>query len=139
MHYRSTRLDNLFTVTPSCDPNSDSLRDLSISSFKTIASWLEVSTSYLEVLRIFMPIYCASALLSTTRDCLERPVTPSRERPSGDQETSPLVAPPREVLRKLGMYFIANAFSAGPEDAMIALRENCQQSATITREATLTC
>ena len=138
MHYRSTRFDNPFTLTPSCDPKSDSLRDRSIS-FETIASWLELSTSYLEVLRIFMPIYCASALLSTTRDCLERPVTPSRVRPSGDQETSPLVAPPREVPRKLGMYFIANAFSAGPEDAMIALRENCQQSAAIIREATLTC
>jgi hypothetical protein len=71
--------------------------------------------------------YCASALLSTTRDCLERPVTPSREGFSGDQETLPLVAPFDEP-RKVGMYFVVKAFSAGPLDAMIALRRICQSS-----------
>lgn len=63
-----------------------------------------------------------AVLLSTNRDCLDRPVTLSRAYPSGGQDTLPLVAPPREVPRKLGMYFTVKAFSAGPLDAMMALR-----------------
>jgi hypothetical protein len=119
--------DTTFVVfDPSCEPNSDSLRDRSIS-FETIASWLEVSTSYREVLRILMPYWASVArpswepLLSTTRECLDRPVTPSREGPSGDHETLALVAP-FDVPRTLGIYFTVKAFRAGPLEAMMALR-----------------
>ena len=131
-HLGSCRCDDATFVLfePSCEPNSDTLRDRSIS-FETIASWLDVSTSYLEVFRILMPYWASverpscEALLSGTRDCLDRPVTPSREIPSGDHETLPLVAP-FDVPRKLGMYFIVKALSAGPLEAMIALRVGCQ-------------
>jgi hypothetical protein len=91
-----------------------------------MASWLDVSTSYLEVLRILMPYWASverpscEALLSGTRDCLDRSVALSRAKPSGDQEILPLVAP-FGVPRKFGIYFIVKALSAEPLEAMMAL------------------
>lgn len=92
-----------------------------------MASWLEVSTSYLEVLRMLIPYWPF-----TDRSGCEISLSMCREYPDsagaelrvyslGVYKASRLSTSPLDVPRKLGMYLLANALSAGPLEAMIAL------------------
>ena len=61
--------------------------------------------------------------LSTCREYPDSPGAELRAYPLGEYKTWPLGSSPLDVPRKLGMYLLANALSAGPLEAMIALYE----------------
>ena len=112
----------------SCKLNSNSLRGR-LLWFDTMASWLEVSTSYLEVLRMLIPYWpftgrsgCEISL-SMCREYPDSPGAESRVYPLREYKASRLSTSPLEVPRKLGMYLLVKALSAGPLEAMMALYE----------------
>jgi hypothetical protein len=63
--------------------------------------------------------------LSTCREYPDSAGVELRAYPLGEYTTCPLGASPLDVPRKLGMYLLAKAFSAGPLEAMIALYGAC--------------
>ena len=125
-HYGLILMGMAIVLGSSCRPNSNSLRGRLLSS-DTMASWLEVSTSYLEVFRMLIPYWPFPDLsgceipLSTCREYPDSPGAELRAYPLGEYKASRLGKPPFDVPRKLGMYLLANALSAGPLEAMIAL------------------
>ena len=94
-----------------------------------MASWLEVSTSYLDVLRMLIPYWPfadrsgSESPLSTCREYPERAGAELRVYPPGEYKASRLSTSPLDDPRKVGMYLLVKALSAGPLEAIIALHE----------------